>query len=295
MAITRTRVADDTWVFTSALYAEVNAGLIISSDGGILIDTLPFPSETKQIIDFAAQICPAGIRFLINTISHADHVYGSCLFPDAELIAHESARELLSKYGRRALEEAREYTNELLKVEIRLPKIVFNEGSVIRLGDKTVHVMHAPGPGPDVCVVHVREEKVLFASDLMMPVPVIATPFADLIEFRQSLHSLHEFNLETIVQGHGDILLRGEVTPSIEESIKYLDDIESLVDRLVAAGATKKELLTHEIEEFGRNRIPLGGLVQSFHQANLLFLWEKALAARRETGHCESPPGSRLP
>ena len=281
MAITRTRVADDTWVFTSALYAEVNAGLIISSDGGILIDTLPFPTETKQIIDFAAQICPAGIRFLVNTISHADHVYGSCFFPDAELIAHESARELLNKHGRRALEEAREHTNELLKVEIRLPKIVFNEGSVIRLGDKTVHIMHAPGPGPDVCVVHVREEKVLFASDLMMPVPVIATPFADIEKFKQSLHSLHEFNLETIVQGHGDILLRGEVTPGIEESIQYLDDIESLVDRLIAEGATKRELLSNDIEKFGRTRIPLGGLVQSFHQANLLFLWEKALAKRR--------------
>ena len=281
MAITRTRVADDTWVFTSALFAEVNAGLVVSSEGGILIDTLPFPSETKQIIDFAAQICPAGIRFLINTISHADHVYGSCFFPDAELIAHESARELLIKYGRRALVEARAHTTELLKVEIRLPKILFNEGSVIRLGDKTVHIMHSPGPGPDVCVVHVREEKVLFASDLMMPVPVIATPFADIEKFKQSLHSLHEFNLETIVQGHGDILLRGEVTPSIEESIQYLDDIVALVERLAAQGASKRELLSHEIEEFGRNRIPLGGLVQNFHQANLLFLWERAMAARR--------------
>ena len=280
MAITRTRVADDTWVFTSGLYAEVNAGLVVSREGGILIDTLPFPSETRQIIDFAAQICPAGIRFLINTISHADHVYGSCLFPDAELIAHESARELLVKYGRKALEQARAHTTELMKVEIRLPKILFNEGSVIRLGDKTVHIMHAPGPGPDVCVVHVREEKVLFASDLMMPVPVIASPFADIEEFKQSLHSLHEFNLETIVQGHGDILLRGEVTPSIEETIKYLDDIVALVERLVAQGASKRELLSHEVEEFGRNRIPLGGLVQNFHQANLLFLWEKAIAAR---------------
>ena len=280
MAITRTRVADDTWVFTSGLYAEVNAGLVVSREGGILIDTLPFPSETRQIIDFAAQICPAGIRFLINTISHADHVYGSCLFPDAELIAHESARELLVKYGRKALEQARAHTTELMKVEIRLPKILFNEGSVIRLGDKTVHIMHAPGPGPDVCVVHVREEKVLFASDLMMPVPVIATPFADIEEFKQSLHSLHEFNLETIVQGHGDILLRGEVTPSIEETIRYLDDIVALVERLVAKGASKRELLSHEVEEFGRNRIPLGGLVQNFHQANLLFLWEKAIAAR---------------
>jgi hypothetical protein len=39
--------------------------------------------------------------------------------------------------------------------------------------------------------------------------------------------------------------------------------------------------LSNDIEKFGRTRIPLGGLVQSFHQANLLFLWEKALARRR--------------
>ena len=119
----------------------------------------------------------------------------------------------------------------------------------------------------------------LFASDLMMPVPVIASPFADIEKFKQSLHNLHEFNLETIVQGHGDILLRGEVTPSIEESIKYLNDIQSLVERLISEGASKKELLSNDIEQFGRNRIPLGGLVQNFHQANLLFLWEKAIAA----------------
>ena len=280
MAITRTRVADDTWVFTSAMYAEVNAGLVVSPEGGILIDTLPFPSETKQIIDFAAQACPAGIRYLVNTISHADHVYGSFLFPDAELIAHEKARDLLIRFGRRALEEAREHTSELLRVEIRLPKVVFNEGSVIRLGDKTVHIMHAPGPSPDVCVVHVREEKVLFASDLMMPVPVIASPLASISEFKQSLFSLHEFNLETIVQGHGDILLRGEVTPGIEESIKYLDDIVELVERLVERGASRQELLRYDIEQFDRNRIPLGGLVQSFHQANLLFLWDQAKAER---------------
>ncbi|MEZ4832474.1 MAG: MBL fold metallo-hydrolase [Caldilineaceae bacterium] len=90
MAITRTRVADDTWVFTSELYAEVNAGLVVTTEGCILIDTLPFPSETRQIIEFADRICPDGIRYVINTISHADHVYGSYLFPDAELMAHRS-------------------------------------------------------------------------------------------------------------------------------------------------------------------------------------------------------------
>ena len=59
VAIIRTRVADDTWVFTSELYVEVNAGLVVTPEGGILIDTLPFPSETKQVIDFAVEVTSA--------------------------------------------------------------------------------------------------------------------------------------------------------------------------------------------------------------------------------------------
>ena len=282
MAIIRTRVADDTWVFTSELYVEVNAGLVVTPEGGILIDTLPFPSETKQIIEFAHRVCPQGIKYVINTLSHADHVYGSSYFPEAELIAHDLCREMLMEHGYTALEEAREHTPELRHVEIRLPKIVFNEGVVIRLGGKTVHLIHSPGPSPELCVVHVREDKVLFASDLMMPVPLIATPYSDVEAFKRSLMNLHDYNLECIVQGHGDILLRGEVTSSIDISVKYLNDIQQLVQRLMDDGGTKHDLLTYDIEQFERSRIPLGGLVQQFHANNLLFLWDQARTRQRQ-------------
>jgi cyclase len=282
VSIIRTRVADDTWVFTSKMYVEVNAGLVVTADGGILIDTLPFPSETREIIDFAQRVCPQGIKYVINTISHADHVYGSCLFPDAELVAHELCLQLLKEYGFRSLQEAKEHTPELRAITIRLPKLVFSEGMVIRLGGKTVHLFHCPGPSPDACAVHVREDKVLFASDLMMPVPMIANAFADVEGFKRSLSNLHDYNLECIVQGHGDILLRGEVTSSIDANINYLVDIQRLVDRLMDEGATKHDLLEHDIEQFNRSRIPLGGLVQQFHANNLLYLWEKARAQRRQ-------------
>lgn len=282
MAVIRTRVADDTWVFTSSMYVEVNAGLVVTPEGGILIDTLPFPSETRQVIEFADRICPQGIKYVINTLSHADHVYGSYLFPNAELIGHELCRQMLQQYGQRGLEEAKEHTPELRSVQIRLPKIVFSEGMVIRLGGKTIHLIHSPGPSPECCAVHVREDKVLFASDLMMPVPLIATPFADIEAFKNSLANLHDYNLECIVQGHGDILLRGEVSTSIDSSAQYLFDIEKLVADLIEEGATKHDLLLHDIEQFGRSRIPLGGLVQQFHSNNLLHLWEKARALQRK-------------
>lgn len=281
MAIIRTRVADDTWVFTSRLYVEVNAGLVVTPEGAILIDTLPFPSETEQIIAFAKRLCPAGIKYVINTISHADHVYGSYLLPDAELIAHQECRRMLMEQGERSLAEAKEHTPELRDVEIRLPKVVFNEGMLVRLGGKTVHVIHSPGPSPEVCVVHVREEKVLFASDLIMPVPYIASPLSEIPLYKRSLANLHEYNLESIVQGHGDILLRGEVTSSIDINIQYLDEIQALVRRLMAEGATKHDLAAYDIEQFGRSRIPLGGLVRQFHSANLLYLWDQERRLQR--------------
>lgn len=288
MSIVRTRVADDTWVFTSRLYLEVNAGLVVTPEGGVLIDTLPFPSETRQIIEFARRVCPQGIKYVINTISHADHVYGSYLFPEAELIAHETCLQMLKEYGVQALEEAKEHTPELRQVAIRFPKLVFSEGMVIRIGGKTIHLVHSPGPSPDICVVHVREDKVLFASDLMMPVPVIATPFSDIEAYKRSLLNLHDFNLECIVQGHGDILLRGEVTSSIDTAVRYLNEIQELVQRLMAEGATKHDLAAYDIEQFGHSRIPLGGLVQQFHLNNLHFLWEKARAEQRQKRQVEA-------
>jgi glyoxylase-like metal-dependent hydrolase (beta-lactamase superfamily II) len=170
--------------------------------------------------------------------------------------------------------------------------LVFNEGMLIRLGDKTVHIFNSPGPSPEVCCVHVREDKVLFASDLMMPVPLIAGPFTDAEVYKRSLANLHDYNLESIVQGHGDILLRGEVTSSINASIKYLNDIEAIVEEMMDAGETKHDLLRQDIERFGRSRIPLGGLVQQFHSQNLLHLWEKArLRRRRERDAMRSVAG----
>jgi cyclase len=115
-----------------------------------------------------------------------------------------------------------------------------------------------------------------------MPVPLIATPFSDIEDFKRSLLNLHDYNLECIVQGHGDILLRGEVTTSIDVSVQYLDAIQVLVERLMAEGATKHDLLQNDIEQFERSRIPLGGMVQQFHANNLLFLWEKARAEQRK-------------
>ena len=267
----RERVTEDVYVFISALYAEVSATVIVTPDGAVVIDTLPFPSETIQIRDFARSRCPKGIRYVINTHHHADHIYGSYLFPEAELIAHRKCREILLRVGEESLDRAKAQTPALASVELRIPQMVFEVDLLLRLGEKTIHLMHAPGHAPDGLMVHLREDKVLVASDTVTPVPLIAQ--GDTAALAKALKEIRDMNLENVVQGHGGVLLRGEIEETVDSSIAYLHNIEKRVKAIVDKGQPRSALKSIDIEACGKSRIALGGLVQRLHLANLESLY----------------------
>jgi len=269
----RERIADDIYVFTSELYLEVTAGAVITDQGAVVIDTLPFPEETRQMREFLQKVCPAGIRYLIITHSHGDHSYGSYLFPEAELISHKRCWELLQTVGAQALRGAQEQTPELAEVIIRLPPMIFEESLTLRLGGKTISATHSPGHTEGLSVVYVKDDRVLFGSDTVMPVPYIVG--GDVQTLISSLSALHELPLEAIVQGHGRVLLRGEVQEALDSSIRYLHTIERIAQEKAKAGAPRRQLLQIDIESCGKSRIPLNGMVQRLHEANLLYLYDK--------------------
>jgi glyoxylase-like metal-dependent hydrolase (beta-lactamase superfamily II) len=267
----RERVTEDVYVFISDLYVEVSATIVITPEGCVLIDTLPFPQETKQIREFAQRRCPRGIKYVINTHHHADHVYGSYLFPEAELVSHRVCREILLRVGQESLARAKAQTLELSPVELRIPQLVFETEMLLRLGEKTIHLIHAPGHSPDGLIVHIREDKVLAASDMVTPVPLVVR--GEPGEMIESLKLIKSLNLENIVQGHGGVLLRGEVDETVDSSIGYLKAIETSVRAIVERGQPRSALRDIDIEACGKSRIPLGGLVQRLHQANLDYIY----------------------
>ena len=267
----RERVTEDVFVFISSLYAEVSAVVVTTPDGAVVIDTLPFPEETKQVKEFALRRCPRGIRYVINTHHHADHVYGSYLFPEAELIAHRQCRDILLKVGEESLAQAKAQTAMLAPVELRIPQLVFEVDLLLRLGEKTIHLIHAPGHSPDGVMVHLREDKVLVASDILTPVPFIVRGSPD--ELIASLKEIKALNLENVIQGHGGVLLRGEIDETVDSSIFYVKTVRKKVQTIVDEGLPRSELSSIDIEDCGKSRIPLGGLVQRLHQANLEALY----------------------
>ena len=275
----RERVADDIYVFTSELYAQVMAGVIFTSQGVVVIDTLLFPQETDELLHLVRRRSKNGVRYVINTHSHSDHVYGNYLFEGAKVIAHQLCRQALEKHGERDLDAAREQIPDLSEVQLRLPSVTFTKELTLRLGNKTLRLMHTPGTTLDSIVVHVREDKVLFAGDTVMPVPYIID--GDRLELMESLRRIGKLSLDNIVQGHGGVILRGEVKGTLRSSIAYLEIIYEKVREKVEAGALRDELREIGVERCGKSRIPLDGLVQDLHQANLMALYDQLISGEK--------------
>ncbi|MFB0533527.1 MAG: MBL fold metallo-hydrolase [Anaerolineae bacterium] len=267
----RERISEEIYVFTSDLYAQVTAGVIVTSEGAVVVDTLPFPQETRELLDFVQQR-RLRVPYVVNTHSHADHANGSYLFEEADLVAHQLCREILTRHGERVLEEAKEETPEVTEVRLRLPSITFDQEMTLRLGDRTMRFIPLPGHTVDSIGVYVEEDKILFAGDAVMPVPYVVG--GDRAAMIDSLRVIGRLSLENIVQGHGEVILRGEVEEVLKTSIFYLETIYEKVKEAVEAGASPESVAEIDIEQCGKSRIPLNGLVQQLHEANLLYLYD---------------------
>lgn len=270
----RERIADDIYVFTSKQYAQVTAGAIMTKEGVVLIDTLFFPEETKEMRDFLEGRLGHTIKYVINTHYHADHTQGTYLFPHAQVASHRLCRELLDTAGREGLAEAKSQMAELADVEIVLPDLVYDDGIMsLHIGGKTIELHHFPGHSLDISAVFVANERILFASDNSMPVPTIFDGgYQDLVD---SMHGMLALNPDTVVRGHGEVMLRGEVAARIEDDLAYLEAIKTAVTQVVDKGQSPDALDHINIEDCGKSRIPLNGLVVDLHHANLQRLYQE--------------------
>jgi cyclase len=270
----RERVAENVYSFQSDVYAQVNAGAVVGVNWAVVIDTLALPEETLEIRQFIEQELQIPIRYVINTHFHADHTWGNYLFPNATILASTLCRELLDTRGRASLEKAKKQGTTFRQGRIVLPHLTFAKGSLsLRVGKKTLTMIFLPGHSPDNIGVIVEEDRVLFAGDVFMPIPYIVDGNAD--DMILSLKEISKMGLENVVQGHGDIVLRGEVEGSVKDNLAYLSAIRRAVRK---AGRRKYpwDLLEDVgVEECGKSRVLIGGLAEELHSRNLYAMYEQ--------------------
>jgi glyoxylase-like metal-dependent hydrolase (beta-lactamase superfamily II) len=270
----RERVAENVYSFQSDVYAQVNAGAVIGPNWAVVIDTLAFPEETLGIRQFIEQDLQVPVRYLINTHYHADHTWGNFLFPNATILAHALCRQLLDTRGRASLEAAKKQGTTFRQTRIVLPQITFSDGSFnLRVGKKNLSFISLPGHSADNIGVIVEEDRVLLAGDVFMPLPYIVD--GDVDEMIASLKEIGKLGLENVIQGHGDIVLRGEVEGSVKDNLAYLSAIRRAVRKAGRRKYPWDMLEEISVEECGKSRVLIGGLAEELHSRNLYAMYEQ--------------------
>ena len=267
------RVSENVYWFQSEVYAQVTAGAIIGPQWAVLVDTL-MPEETPYIKHFLESELMVPVRYVINTHHHADHSWGNCLFPNATIIGHELCRKNMIERSMTALAEAIESGSDFKDICIMPPDITVSKGSVfLRIGKKQIQIFATPGHSDDSVAVLLEEDRILFAGDSFMPVPFFVGGNYDVLTY--TLERYGNMGLENIIQGHGDIILRGEIEEKIQANLEYLNYLKKLVKIANRKRYPYEFLAQQDIEEAGKNRVLLGGIAEALHQRNLAWLYYK--------------------
>ena len=137
-------IGDRTWVRRYDEW-DLNVGLVVGSDGALVIDTRATTEEAEQLREHVRELTDLPVRWVVNTHAHFDHVAGNSVFTDATVYLHENA----------AAEE-------------NLAGTTFAAAKVIDLGDRRVELLYvgnAHTSGDTVVVV--PDVEVVFVGDLL--------------------------------------------------------------------------------------------------------------------------------
>lgn len=229
-----------------------NAGFVVTDEGVVVLDALGTPVLGEQLIAEIGKITDRPIKLVVVSHYHADHYYGLQAFKERgiEIWAHKAGEAILnSEEAQARLEQRRAdlfpFVDERT-VPVAADRWLDDDGAEIRLGGVTLRVIYVgPTHSPDDVVLHVVEDQVLFAGDLLFRGRVPFVGNANTREWLKALDRLLELDAKILIPGHGAVsknpqadlvmtrdylrFLRTELGKAVEE-MKSFDEAYADID-----------------------------------------------------------------
>jgi cyclase len=261
----------------------VNAGLLHTPKGVILIDTTSSPAEIKALFE-AVGVNSDEVRLVINTHFHSDHTWGNQVFT-CPILAHRSCLErmqsgLKNEWSPEALQsylsdlektdpkKADDFCKTMKELRITLPNQVFEERFDGELGGVNYEVIHLGGHTPDLSVVWLPERRVLFASDLIFQGRYPYIFDSNIPAWITRLRHLMEFKALAIIPGHG--VMSGE--SEINALCDYLQETWDLTHEHIRQGHSPDEIAADPAyPRFAEQKY------ERLHQANIRYMYNQIL------------------
>jgi hydroxyacylglutathione hydrolase len=157
------------------------------------------------------------VKRVINTHGHFDHIGGNGYFLNAEVAIHGSDAGILEKADME-LSNAGFFDGRLSP---RKPDRILKEGDRLTPDRLDLEVIHTPGHSAGSICLYDRKRKILFSGDTVFSDGVGRTdlPGGDPKAMEESLSRLLKLDVEKILPGHGDPVLK-DAKKTLEAIVK---------------------------------------------------------------------------
>lgn len=165
-------------------------GVVITPSGTVLYDCGNGTARARELQAALTRINAPPVRWIVYSHHHWDHIFGACLFPQAQVIGHltglagireYAARPWGPDYIRSILPEKPFYSVLLDAIDdwdtfhVVAPTLTFDDRTyTLPIDDLTLTITHVGGKHAlDSCVLHISDDaqSVMFLGDCYYPRP----------------------------------------------------------------------------------------------------------------------------
>lgn len=249
------KVAED--IYLASGYALANAGIVVTKEGLVVIDTTESAEAGQEILAELRKITKAPVHTVIYTHYHPDHNQGTAAFyqegvrviatlDNVEYTNYQNVmlgphhlRSRATQAGGMAPEFAFELPVDKnpfraigQKVDVIMPTVTFEKEYSFELGGKRFELFHTSGETPDHLAVWLPDQKALFVGDLYYrSFPNLSTPMLESRPVRGWIRSLARFielKPEFLIPGHTEALSGAKqietVLTNYKKAIQHVHD-----------------------------------------------------------------------
>jgi cyclase len=225
-----------------------NAGIVLTQDGVVVIDTGQNAIEARKILDIVKKLTPMPVRFVLDTEPHPDHTTGHFVFsPPAVVIAAAGAGESMRARERedpqriqKAAAASAEMKAALEGYKFIAPHVEYQGKMTLNVGERTIELTYMKGVHSEAdSAVWLPKERVLFSASAFVADQVnILRPFVTIPDILAAGKMLKALNPERVVPGHGP----PGTAKLFEDGEKYYALLLDRVGAMVKAGKTLDEI-----------------------------------------------------
>jgi len=225
-----------------------NSGVIVGDDAVMVVDAQATPVMAQDVIARVRAITDKPIKYVLLTHYHAVRVLGASAYKGAEIVASDTARNMIVERGQQDMDSEMGRFPRLFRAAesipgLTWPTITFAQRLTVWLGKREVRIMHLgrAHTAGDV-VAFVPDAKVVFSGDLVEYRSACYCGDAHFKDWPATLDRLSELNARALVPGRGAALGSPELAAEgIAMTRDFLSTLYGSVSKSAEAGRSLKQ------------------------------------------------------